>query len=967
MSDLLLIALLVAVVVLWRRVAALTDRLSHLEFAPAPLPEPVVDAVAVRAIEDGVVATAPVREPSVWRAPPSGSLLETLIREPARNEPVASLATVDPVPAVEPAPAAARFNFEELFGRRLPVWAGGVTLAVAGFLIVKYSIDAGLLSPAIRVLFGLVFGTALIGGAEFALRRAGQVRDPRVAQALSGAGVATLYACVLVASNLYGLVGASAAFVGMAAVTALAGGLALRFGAPSALLGLVGGLAAPALVGAGEPNVPLLSAYLSLAVGGLCTLSRSRGWMWLGAAALAGGFGWGLVLILGGALDLTSSLSVGAFTLLLGVGLPVLVFGGERASLLRLAAGLAGCAQMAALVATGGFAPLNWALFGLLSIAAVWLARREAALRPLAPAALTVALLLLAAWPDPTPTLLAAVLVGVALIQGGSAAWDLWRERGTSTNAWRIAAVAVAVPALPLLHLDTVPGTFALLALLGAAPVAALALLGWSNTTRPDDARFTILVGTTAALLIAAGVAVAPDWLDAPAAAVVTAALLLLSNRADDLRLERAARAFGVATIVWLIGDGMAGADFDRAFGDVRPPAPLRVVTWAIPALVAALFAWRARIDRAVPFAQAFAVVLAYAAAAQVTPAHLLPIVPALLLAAAAWRDGTTPARATAAALAAAWAAEPLLTWLTAAGGAVIGEPLFVQWLPTPIDALLRLALPAAALVVATRDLPAFRRPARLVAATIGVIVAHILFKQLFAIRSDALFETVGMAERTVWQATLAGIAVALHRRAPRFARLIGAASLAHFAWFTLVLHNPLWTWQAMGAWPLVNLLLPAYGVAFLLLLAAGRETLPPLPERARQGAIMTVLLLFAVSTVRQLAQGSILVGGEVGDAEDIAYSLLGIAAALAYLRHGIATGLRDWRIASLLLMLAAVAKVFLFDAAGLDGLARIAAFGGLGFSLIGIGWLYSRFLPETLRQPVAAITSVQENIDVRA
>ena len=46
--------------------------------------------------------------------------------------------------------------------------------------------------------------------------------------------------------------------------------------------------------------------------------------------------------------------------------------------------------------------------------------------------------------------------------------------------------------------------------------------------------------------------------------------------------------------------------------------------------------------------------------------------------------------------------------------------------------------------------------------------------------------------------------------------------------------------------------------------------------------------------------------------------------------------------------MLAAVAKVFLSDAAGLDGLARIASFAALGFSLIGIGWLYARYLPES-------------------
>ena len=47
------------------------------------------------------------------------------------------------------------------------------------------------------------------------------------------------------------------------------------------------------------------------------------------------------------------------------------------------------------------------------------------------------------------------------------------------------------------------------------------------------------------------------------------------------------------------------------------------------------------------------------------------------------------------------------------------------------------------------------------------------------------------------------------------------------------------------------------------------------------------------------------------------------------------------------MLMLLAVAKVFLFDASGLTGLLRIVSFLALGFSLIGIGWLYNRLLRE--------------------
>ncbi|MFV3492924.1 hypothetical protein ACNJFF_21205, partial [Mycobacterium tuberculosis] len=91
--------------------------------------------------------------------------------------------------------------------------------------------------------------------------------------------------------------------------------------------------------------------------------------------ALAGGFGWGALLILGGALDLAAALSAGLYTLVLAIALPLLL-AGDRAALLRVAAAVLGCAQLAALVALGGFAPLDWGLFGLISLAILWLSRR---------------------------------------------------------------------------------------------------------------------------------------------------------------------------------------------------------------------------------------------------------------------------------------------------------------------------------------------------------------------------------------------------------------------------------------------------------------------------------------------------------------------------------------------------------------------------------------------------------------
>ena len=150
-----------------------------------------------------------------------------------------------------------------------------------------------------------------------------------------------------------------------------------------------------------------------------------------------------------------------------------------------------------------------------------------------------------------------------------------------------------------------------------------------------------------------------------------------------------------------------------------------------------------------------------------------------------------------------------------------------------------------------------------------------------------------------------------------------------------------------MGAWPLVNLLVPLFLLPWL-----GMSRTPALFAKApasldRAVQITTMLLAagFAWATLRQFFHGSLLAQPGVTDAENILRSILMLALALGFLLWGIRTKRHDWRIASLVLMIGAAGKVFLFDASGLEGLARIGSFVALGFSLIGIGWLYSRQL----------------------
>ena len=385
-----------------------------------------------------------------------------------------------------------------------------------------------------------------------------------------------------------------------------------------------------------------------------------------------------------------------------------------------------------------------------------------------------------------------------------------------------------------------------------------------------------------------------------------------------------------------------------RAVGEPSPVDIGGAIRWFVPGMIALLFARSARGAGRAAVGQPFAVLFVYIAAAQLVPPPLLPLIPAFMVAAlgAMVRPMPGPAVIASFALLLLWAMAPLALWSIPALLALAGEPFLATTLPGLSDTLLRLALPAFAIAIAVvrTDRSSTGQVIGIAsAALLASIATHSLFKRLLGIDSLERFVALGLAERTLWEAVLWVAAIAAWRTGRTWtATGLGLASLMHFAWFTLFLHNPLWSAQAVGPW-----LIPAYGLAFALLHFGRRSELPAGSHRALEWGKILLIPLLAISILRQIFAGPLLTVGPVGSAEDIIRSLLGALIAIAYLQWGIQRRARDWRIASLILMLATVAKVFLFDASGLDGLVRVASFAALGFSLIGVGWLYSRYLPD--------------------
>ena len=131
-------------------------------------------------------------------------------------------------------------------------------MAVAALLFLQYSIERGLIPPAVRVALGFLAGAGSILASE-KLRR--EYRT--TANALAGSGIVILYASVWAARILYDLIGSGFGFVFMILVTAACGLLSWRHHARDiALLGLIGGFATPLLLSTGQDNPIGLFAYI---------------------------------------------------------------------------------------------------------------------------------------------------------------------------------------------------------------------------------------------------------------------------------------------------------------------------------------------------------------------------------------------------------------------------------------------------------------------------------------------------------------------------------------------------------------------------------------------------------------------------------------------------------------------------------------------------------------------------------
>jgi uncharacterized membrane protein len=287
------IVALVMVLSLRNEFARLAGRLRALELERPP--REAVAAPALARPPTPAAAPAPERPPepaATPAAPPPIAASETAAAPPP-------LPSHLPPPA-PPAPAASpprSISFEERFGTRWVVWVGGIALALGGIFLVRYTIQQGLIGPAVRIALGALLAVALIGVGEWARRKERLLGLPGLPSAdipsiLTAAGTIVAYATVYAAYALYNFLPPGAAFIllGLVALATLAA--ALLHGPTLAGLGVVGAFVAPLLVASEEPDYWSLYIYIAVVTAAAFALARARLWLWLAVTAIVLGALW---------------------------------------------------------------------------------------------------------------------------------------------------------------------------------------------------------------------------------------------------------------------------------------------------------------------------------------------------------------------------------------------------------------------------------------------------------------------------------------------------------------------------------------------------------------------------------------------------------------------------------------------------------------------------------------------------
>jgi uncharacterized membrane protein len=853
-----------------------TNASSAAAATPMPPPLPVQEAPIAASASDQIRIKTTETE-----APPS---------QPAPPPPIPDI----PAAASQPAP-----GFEERIGTRWVVWVGGLTLALGGFFMVRYSIDAGLLGPGVRTLLGGLFALALLAAGEWTRRKESisaiaALPIANIPAILTAAGTAVAFATVYAAYALYDFLVPATAFIllGLVALGTLAA--ALLHGPALAGLGIAAAFVTPVLVSSDKPDFWALYIYLAIVTAAAFGLARIRLWRWLAITTIAFALLWTFPCLQCGpsmvgphALHVIAGFVLAALLVVCGLmfGPPADEGRIEPMSSGSLAAYLAGSAMIVLASFHTDAALIVFALLVAGTLVVAW--RAEAATGAVGAAAIFV-FAVFAEWAvRATPDML--VLPGGPLPGIGPAATD----GSVSLHLISAAIFAIGFGAAGFLA----QGRFA----------SAIIPVVWSAAA----------VFTPLTLLIALYARIA--HLDRSIPFAVLAVVLAATYGAATEILTKRDNRPGLAISIALFATGALGA-LALALTFALEKGWLTIAL----ALMSMGTAWIS-MQRPIPFLRSLAAVLAGIVVLRIGYEPRI----------AGDAVGTTP----------------IFNWLLWG----YGIPALSFWTASHFlrrrgdDAPLRTVESAAILFTVLLAFMEIRHAVNggdvyhdnagltEIALQVCVALAMAIGLERLRIRTGSVIHNVGAVLLTV------------------FAGLASVFGL-------MLLETPIF-WPVDVGGVFINLILLAYAapavLALLLSYAVAGRRRAAYANTIAAGALV-LALTYVTFEIRRLYHGPVLTSGATSDAEQYSYSIAWLAFGVALLGIGIVFNSQRARLASAVVIALTILKAFLIDMSTLTGVYRALSFMCLGLVLVAIGWLYQRILFRRQAAPPSDDATIQ-------
>ncbi|MFB7145059.1 DUF2339 domain-containing protein [Agrobacterium deltaense] len=820
------------------------------------------------------------------------------------EDPVSEEAPSAPASDTASAPAT-KESFESLLGARWAVWAGGLALALGGIFLVKYSIESGLLSPAVRLSLAAIFGL-LLGLAGEAVRRkavpgiAATYSNAMIPGVLTAAGALTLFGVVYAAYGIYGYIGPGMAFGLLGLVAFATIGLSLLHGQALAGLGLLGSMLTPALISTETPNIWALFLFLTISWLATAAAARRQGWTVVPSLANAGLGFWAL-----GYIGFSETISAEPPTLALLVMLAgtILLWPGKAFDTPPAEAGETAAPERRAIRALRLLLRPSLALNLTVSMAVILPA---------------MGFLFADGGIDTHPALIVSALIAALAALGAARHYAVWPAIIAALGAQ--AAVSLmsrqGIDFIGLINDTSVSlppvsvGYTAEIAMaLGLGAVFVLCAFSFLKRKGADDADFAQLWAGIAALF--------PVWL-------ATSSFVEYGNLGRDWL--HAAYGLGLGLVL------LARAEWLHRQNNEAYRKPLNI-------LVLGSFAAFALCLHTLTEGLATTVLLSvigfiYVLATRHRNWDVLPWVMAVASVAVLGRI--------------AW--EP-----TIVGPQNLGTtPVFNALLPGySIPALL-----AVASAWLLRDWPGVRAKNFLqaIASVMGLLAVAILIRH--AMNGGTLDDSVPtLGEQSIYTLLtigFSGVLMTLDLKSPSpvfrygsmIAGVIAVINVLTMHFFTL---NPYFTGENTGSIPFLNLLLigyllPALAYGGLAYYARGKRPPPYVSMLAVAGAALG--FAWATLSVRRFWQGENIADWKgFLQGETYSYSVVWLLIGVLLLVLGSRFNARSLRLASAAFVLISVAKAFLIDMSNLEGVLRALSFIGLGAVLIGIGLFYQKIL----------------------